>query len=565
MKPWPFSDLGWWLDAIHQCTCPLRTLDVDSTVSVNVSCSEYLSTLSRYYTETLASLASGEVSHDRAATALFRAKALRKWKVVGVESAKVRRDEAISGFYRRNAEASAASPVPFPYAGAMRRILKAWLPLTEADPSGNLGPLEKACAERLTAPRKVMTFANWCTTTRELFADNPSAEPIHWPEIPLDHADAYKNVGRLQAVPKTVDKDRLITVEPLYRKYAQQWVRQLLLESIHAGPLRGTCMDLGYTDGPAMQRRLALKASRTGTYATLDLSDASDRITYNQVMTVFPSWVCALLDATRCEYVSDEAGIGQGVQKLAIYAGMGNATTFVVETLFFSAFVKAYAWAHGLRTRVSVFGDDIICSSDVAARLLEEDFEFFKINRAKSFVGADKLRESCGIFALDGEDITVPKVDGYTNTYEGRTGLAELHRQLRCRREACFQRLSYLVAKQGILVNWPFEVQGYPHISDSRCAYDALPETRWNPAYQRREAKVAVRHSKRVSYIADDRIAGRFNQPAASTWLWGRLAGLVQGDPSQRSLATRSCSSFSFPNGCYRFGVSWLEVKPSLV
>lgn len=565
MKPWPYDDLDWWLDAIHQCTCPMRTLGADSIVNTSVSASKFIEVLPQYYTETLTSLARGEVEADRAATTLFRAKALRKWKVVGIDSANVRRDQAISGFYLRNDEAASSGFVPFPYAGAMRRILKAWLPLTEADPSGFLGPLEKACAERLTAPKKVITFGGWCENTRSLFCDNPRVDRIHWPEVPLNHTDAYKSVGRLQAVPKTVDKDRLITVEPLYRKYAQQWVRQVLLESIHAGPLRGSCMDLGYTDGPAMQRRLALKASRTGALATLDLSDASDRITYNQVMSVFPSWVCHLLDTSRCEYVFDEAGIRQGPQKLAIYAGMGNATTFVVETLFFSAFVKAYAWAHGLRTRVSVFGDDIICSSDVAAKLMQEDFEFFKINRAKSFVGADKLRESCGIFALSGEDITVPKVDGYTNTYEGRTGLAELHRQLRNRPEACFQQLSYLVARQGILVNWPFEVQGYPHISDSRIAYNALPETRWNSAYQRREARVAVRLTKKVSYIADDMKAKRFNSPEASIWLWATLAGLVQGDPSKRSLTTRSCSSFSFPNGCYRFQQSWLEVKPSLV
>lgn len=562
MKTWPYADLAWWLDAIHQSTCPLRSITLESTFERILSAPKSLECFSSYYTETLASLARGDVRSDQAVRTLFRAKALRKWRITSIESAIMRRDEAISGFYQRNDEAANAGPVPFPYAGAMRRILNAWLPNVDSDSAGSLGPVGKACAERLTAPCKLERFGTWCASTRDLF-DEHHDEPIHWPEIPLDHADAYKNIGRLQAVPKTVDKDRLITVEPLYRKYGQQWVRSVLLESIHAGPLRGSCMDLGYTDGPAMQRRLALKASRTGALATLDLSDASDRITYSQVMSVFPPWVCVLLDLTRCEYVHDEAGIRSGNQKLAIYAGMGNATTFVVETLFFSAFVKAYAWAHGIKTRVSTFGDDIICSSDVAAKLMQEDFEFFKINRAKSFTGADKLRESCGIFALDGQDITVPKVDGYTNTYEGRMGLAELHRVLLARRESCFRVLSYLIAKEGILVNWPFAVMGYPHICDSRFEYSALPQTRWNSAYQRREAKVSVCRGQKVSYIADDNWARRRNAFSASVWLWCTLAGLVQGDPSKRSLASRSCSSFSFPDGRYRYQPCWMEVKPS--
>lgn len=594
---WLYDNYCWWVDAIHQSTCPMRNFSLscyEGEVS-KLGCSFDADAADDYYASFLREIAGGRIPDDRVEECLFRAKALRKWRLADRSLASKRKVEAIAGFYARNDAARDAGPIPFPFSGAMKRILRLWLGEypPASDVLGSLGPLEKACAEKYTAPRKLAKFAEWCRRSRYLFPDLwwpeghlsdwgsvqtrvvpkdfPGWAPkdaIDWPEVPYCGVPPSGEwVGRLAAVPKQRTKDRLITVENLYAKYAQQWVRQYLQEAIHVGPLRGTCMDLGYVDGQAIQRRLALKASKDGILATLDLSDASDRITWDQVRQVFPAWVVTLLEGCRSPSVMDEEGIGAKPTPLFIYAGMGNATTFTIETLFFAAFVKAYAWAHGLRTRVSVFGDDVICSSETASRLAEEDFSFFKVNAAKSFWGADLLRESCGIFAYKGTDVTTVKIDGYTNSFEGRIGVCDLHRRLYASKEAYCQRLSYLIGNLGILVNWPYTVEGYPSICDDRLEYSQLPRTRWDHQNQHLRAQVVLPRPKKVTYVADDGFSRKYNHPPALQWLWCTLAGLTNGDPAsirqQSGLRRKSltCAHFSFPSGGEKYRQVWSRVS----
>jgi hypothetical protein len=343
-------------------------------------------------------------------------------------------------------------------------------------------------------------------------------------------------------------KDRLITVEPCFSSYGQQLARQLILRSIHRGPLRGTTMDLGYVDGQAQQRRLALRASKDKRLATLDLSDASDRIGWIHVQQVFPGWVVRLLEAYRSpefEVPADELGSG-GKYLTRLYAGMGNATTFAVETLFFAAFVYAYARAHGLSTFVRVFGDDIICTSQWAAHFTEsglsDDFPFFVVNRLKSFWGVDGLRESCGIFAYNGVDITVPKVDGYQDSWDGRVALCDVHRSMYFHWLPAVRRLAHMVAMTSTDIPlWPFVVEGFPSFYDEVASgmrgYDALPKTRMNPSIQRREAWVMVNHPRYRTFSLDWARARKRNDPSPQGFLEAVLLGLAGS--SQLSLTRR--------------------------
>jgi hypothetical protein len=263
-------------------------------------------------------------------------------------------------------------------------------------------------------------------------------------------------------------------------------------------------MDLGYVDGQAKQRRLALIASRTGSCATLDLSDASDRISWAAVQAVFPNWVVDELFAARSDYfeLPGKAGCSE---YLNIYAGMGNATTFAVETLFFSAYVVAVCKTRGLRPWVSTFGDDIIVTNEVALQLLEDgDKPFFKINWSKSFHSDDAIRESCGIYAHSGNDVTVPKVDGYLPDWEGRLGVADLHSRLVQSTDAFQHLLAHAIASCGELPNWPYHVEGYPSLCDWTADWTVEPESRWNRAYQIREVKVEVEKPLTVAYRTED-------------------------------------------------------------
>lgn len=541
---WPYDDHTWWVNAIHYATCPnMREVDCLSRPRSGVLSLEELNS---HYGSALDALRHLEVGPGEAARYLFRHKALRKWRLAQPGLARQRRQEAIAGFLTRNASGHLTEPIPYPYSVWMREVLAEWLPVP-ADMSlvtGRFGP--GACAERYTRAERLLRLADW---EAQLW--------YHWPERPHPRcAEADHLRARLCAVPKQYDKDRLITVEPCYASFVQQAARQYILQSIHEGPLRGTCMDLGWTDGQSIQRRLALRASRKRNLATIDLSDASDRIGWTHVQQVFPPHILDWLWQARTPMISVDKSDADGAAAsadvdLMIYAGMGNATTFAIETLFFAAVVYAVARAHGSKTFVSVFGDDVICHSDTAKTLCDLNFPFFVVNRSKSFLGDDHLRESCGIFAFRGADITVPKVDGYPNTWDGRGAVCDLHRRCLEGNFPFLHRLAYCIASEGQLVNWPVHLPGYPTLDNPWLAYelgyDQLPEVRWNPGLQRHEYRVPIRRPKYRSYPLDWKKARSMNAPRPEEWLPAVLLEQVSSSSCRLSAkAGGGCTAVRF-------------------
>lgn len=598
MKRWVYDDLSWWIDAIHRACCPIvpiRLLRDARREAVKTKVNQPIA-LTKAYQAILSLLREGSLSTELARVFLFGAKALKKWKLADSRSASDRATKAYEGFEQRNEAAAHAPLVPWPYCEIMAEVLREWLPEPESTTHGSrdgygwsdvneqtlarqladkghdvhtgTGPGARlkseytACtgrfgpgevAEKWSHARRLAKLVDWC--------DSP-----HWPEAPLGVRDARACCARLSAVPKDYEKDRLITVEPAYNSFVQQQVRQIAQLAIHHSPLRGTCMDLGFTDGAAIQRRLALKASKTGKLATLDLSDASDNITWRQVQQVFPAWFTHLLGVTRStQYVSP---LNPTLKRdLYIFAGMGNATTFTVETLFFAAFVKAYARAWGLPQAVSVFGDDIICDSETASRLVKEGFTFFRVNAAKSFLGTDALRESCGVFAYRGEDITVPKVDGYPDNWVGRLGIASLHQRLASSGFGWQRRLAYLIARTRLLPNWPFVIDGYPSVDDDLVERSPLPPARWNKKFQSMEYHLTFRQVRQRRFHTDDRIAARFNEPPVVTWYYARLCGML-GSSGARIRSPRDVGHGSYTVGLpekdrFEWVDRWVGANPS--
>lgn len=474
---WEYASLEFWRECVqdglpspHRCAPSLTW----ASGAAGVASSECYSATLRFLAEAPC------VSKTQAICTLASVKLLRKWRMANPAQARERADKALDGFALRNAAVLAreeALPgVPAQVKESMRQALNHWLPQVELRP-GRFGP--GACAERLSHIARFTALGDWVALAGDSF-----------PEYPVGHSHFDHVAARLCAVPKQFDKDRLITVEPAYGTWAQQAVRSTLLASIHNGPLRGSCMDLGWVDGPNIQRRLAREASKNGANATIDLKDASDNISWLDVVETFPSWVVALLESTRSTSYVDPRKKLQ-VNPLGLYAGMGNATTFVVETLFFSAYVVAWAQYFGQKPWVSTFGDDVICSSKVAQLIIEHgQSPCFVVNRDKSFLGNDYLRESCGIFALRGEDITVPRIDGFQDTWNGRLGAAQCLRDLEAIPE--LNGIVYRALQPRCLPNWPFFVEGYPSTSSCLSEYDEVPETRWNSLACQRECKVQV-------------------------------------------------------------------------
>jgi hypothetical protein len=464
---------------------------------------------------------------------LFLSFMLKKWRFSTAQGRSCLQDEAVSGFIERNRRASTLRLPDGHTIDRMRTILRRWLPPVGIQ-AGRFGP--GAVAERYSLARRWEVLSPYLCDS--VYCSAELSEPQLIAASPGDRLFDHR-ASRLCAVPKQWNKMRLITVEPAFRSFLQQGARSTLYASIAAGPLRGSAYDVG-VDGASIQRSLALRGSLTGDLATIDLSDASDNITWEFVQTVFPDEVVLYLEQCRSPICNAPDGSSF---PLHIYAGMGNATTFVVESLLFGAYVAAISWRHGLKcSRPSVFGDDIICESRLFPYLLEAGDDFFRINTGKSFARPQPgLRESCGIYAYFGRDVTPLRINGFPKGDAGVQGLTDTvqsnwdhHLPYRVRYA---HALGEAGVQLGILANLPYRVDGgLGTISVPSLPYTSVP-TRYNQQLQRREAKVRVLEGLKVEV------------PSDRPWfLAGSLLGLVETGTTKRRGST-----ISFPlRGRYR-------------
>nr|UJQ84907.1 MAG: hypothetical protein 3 [Leviviridae sp.] len=230
---------------------------------------------------------------------------------------------------------------------------------------------------------------------------------------------------QLTGVPKTDKTPRLIAIEPAAMQYMQQAVFHQVVYRLEdfaeqRPPSGGELLDFGsWFVGFADQetnRVLARKGSLDGSLATLDLSEASDRVLNSHVELLFernPA-LSRAIQATR----SSSADVpGHGKISLAKFASMGSALCFPVEAMVFTTIViAAIADAEStpvnrrlinrLRGKVRVYGDDIVVPVEYVQSVISWLEAFgLKVNRNKSFWNG-KFRESCGGDFYAGEWVT---------------------------------------------------------------------------------------------------------------------------------------------------------------
>jgi len=222
---------------------------------------------------------------------------------------------------------------------------------------------------------------------------------------------------RVISVPKTQKSSRIIAVEPTAMQYAQQALMQSMVKHISGSYLN---MFIG-TEDQTHNQRLAQRGSLSGDLATLDLSEASDRVS-NQLVREMLSNNPLLQGAVEaCR--SRKADVpGHGVKRLAKFASMGSALTFPIEAMVFltlcfigierelnTRFTKQSELKDYL-DQVRVYGDDIVVPTDMV-HSVSHVLSLFgaKVNVYKSFwIG--RFRESCGKEYYDGFDVTAVKV-----------------------------------------------------------------------------------------------------------------------------------------------------------
>jgi hypothetical protein len=220
--------------------------------------------------------------------------------------------------------------------------------------------------------------------------------------------------AKLTAVPKTHGKPRLISIEPTVMQYIQQAISVPLRDLLERDSLSKHF--IGFEEQWPNQA-MAQIGSEDGSLATLDLSDASDRVPnwlVEDLIQDFPLFGEAV-EACRSSHVQLPSG---DVHQLRKFASMGSAMTFPIEAMVFTS-VAFEAMFRASKTRptlaafrqyqdqVRVYGDDIIVPTHKAEIVIEAlETLGFRVNRNKSF-WTGSFRESCGKEFWKGMDVSV--------------------------------------------------------------------------------------------------------------------------------------------------------------
>ncbi len=229
-------------------------------------------------------------------------------------------------------------------------------------------------------------------------------------EFPL-YSPAQELPSRVIPVPKTQEKPRIIAAEPSYLQKMQQGILTLMTKRLGDHPY------IGWLD-QSRNRELAKIASRDRSLSTLDLSEASDRVSWRLVKNLirFNEYFLNCVQVTRT--TSAELPSGERIL-LRKFATMGSALCFPIESMvFWTIVVMAVAKDRGeylpstwtlksLEGRASVYGDDIIVPREHTQSVIEL-LELFglKVNYSKSFTESN-FRESCGAEFYNGIDISI--------------------------------------------------------------------------------------------------------------------------------------------------------------
>lgn len=195
-------------------------------------------------------------------------------------------------------------------------------------------------------------------------------------------------------VPKKTDIDRCACKEPDINMFVQKGIGSYFRKCLKSAGIN--------LNDQSINRSFARIGSLTGSLATLDLSSASDSVCDVLVSELLPECWYTLLDSVR----SHVTIIDGEKHRNEMFSSMGNGFTFELESLLFYALTRTTCFFRGVPGTVSVYGDDIICPSEVVPYLEYVLGYFgFQVNPDKSF-SEGPFRESCGGHYHDGRDIT---------------------------------------------------------------------------------------------------------------------------------------------------------------
>ena len=306
-----------------------------------------------------------------------------------------------------------------------------------------------ATADRLVGNGK-FTQNSWPARLEKVFSSSDFLIPNYRYYDDLEQVNILEPEAELPvkviSVPKTQKTPRIIAIEPTAMQYAQQSIWEAILDTFETGDplspksatrrIRRLWKMISFTDQEP-NRLLAMEGSRDGSLATLDLSEASDRVSNELVRTMLAPWPHLQRAVDACRSRSARVP-GHGIIPLAKFASMGSALCFPMEAMVFLTLVFMGIEQELnrpleredivlLSRQVRVFGDDIIVPRDYVYSVIRT-LEHFgaKVNVRKSFWNG-KFRESCGQDCYAGHDVNIVKVrQHFPSSPRDATGVAAL-------------------------------------------------------------------------------------------------------------------------------------------
>lgn len=292
--------------------------------------------------------------------------------------------------------------------------------------------------------------------------------------------------SRVVSVPKTQKTPRIIAIEPSSIQYAQQGLKREMYSGVNKSALGRL---IGFTDQERNQQ-LALRGSIDGSLATLDLSEASDRVHHLLVKHLLAKW------PHLSDYVFSTRSLAADVQgeviRLEKFASMGSALTFPIEAFVFLTVAAMGTWTDRLPPvpamagTISVYGDDIIVPVDKAADVVHYLEAFgFRVNMHKSF-WSGRFRESCGKEYYAGTDVSVVRLRSEVPTSRQDAALVNQFTDFRNRAYAaglwstvkeCDETLD------GIIVLPPSQIHENEQSSGNFLRKDTFLRTKWRGSY----------------------------------------------------------------------------------
>jgi len=225
-----------------------------------------------------------------------------------------------------------------------------------------------------------------------------------------------RRVSRVSGVPKNSKGPRIISAEHPLFMWAQLGLGNYMAEWLESHPI--TRGHVNFTD-QSVNSRLALQASSTGQMATLDMKEASDRVSLTLCRQLMPARLMRIIEEIRSTHTCLPSGVLIPLEKVA---PMGNGFCFPLESIVFWALavgVLAVRMRPGYVTeemikracqQVYTYGDDLIVPAVHAPEIMRGLERYgLRFNRDKSF-WTGPFRESCGTDAFDGVNVTPLKI-----------------------------------------------------------------------------------------------------------------------------------------------------------